>query len=247
MTTERLTQWANLAKIITVLVSIVAFLLGSGFFWNHVWSIPNLVYTILPSYGVGGRSFGGFVVENRGRAAAHGVLIKVIDLGANIEALEIKSDEAVVLQKGGQGAQTIEVWLDRIVPRSSLTIYVLTNQDISLEDHISITAEEGRGVPASSEDPGSRTTFIFLVTALVAFVLSSSGITLFSINRFRAREMEREVRKKLDDARMARAVRQAMYNDVLQAVARSELDDESKKEFIRLAFETSQKVHADET
>lgn len=248
MAIERLTRWANLAKIVAVLVSVITFTLGGGFLWNHVWHVPNLVYTILPSYEVGGQSFSGLVIENRGRDTAHDVLIKIFDLDTEIEALRIESDELATIREGGQGTRGVTIWLDRITDGSSVMVYILTKPGVALEGHISITAEEGRAVPISAKQASSRFASILLVAAISAFILASVGISVFSINYLRDRETRRqlemkarELKLKEAEAEIAARERAIVYEQVIAALKSLALDEDSTREFIRLAFKQAER------
>jgi hypothetical protein len=68
-------KWSGCARILGAGTALVAAcitcagLLGVGnFLYNEVWQSKLLVYTVLPYYDLGGQTFTGLVVENRGRA-----------------------------------------------------------------------------------------------------------------------------------------------------------------------------------
>ena len=151
----RLASWADVAKIVAAFVAVVVALVGSGFVWNELWHIPDLRYTVLPTYEVGGQHFSGLILENRGRAAASGVLLKTSGLDAPIEALEIQSDELFAVREGGEGEVDVAVWLDRLTRGASITLYLLTSEDVEVEDSLSIMADNGPAKPVGGDNSSS--------------------------------------------------------------------------------------------
>lgn len=176
--TEQSSQWANRAKVLApLIVSILGLILGTGFVWNELINIPKLTYSFLPTYEVGGQNFGGLVIENRGRTTAHDVIIKVSDLGVTIDTLRMETNEIAVLQNGGEGEQNATVLLDRMVSGSTLTIYMLTSQSVSLDNHVTVIAEEGRGYSVQAGSRGSEPTLYF-AAAIIAFLVIAGGAFL---------------------------------------------------------------------
>ena len=145
------------------------FVLGAGFIYNEMWRVPNLRYTMLPSYQAANQYFSGLVLENRGRAAANGVLIKVSALGTPIDALEIQSDELFEVREGGEGKESVAIWLDRLTTGASVTVYLLTAEDAGIEDSLTITADRGLARPAASTEPGWSA---LLGAAAIGFMLA---------------------------------------------------------------------------
>jgi len=158
------------APVLSVVVSVVVLLLGGGFFYSHWWNVPDLAYTILPTYALENQSFGGIVVENRGRATAHEVSIRLQDLGSAIDEYEIQSDEPCTVKEGGRGDTELTLWLERMVAGSSVSIYLLTSGPNRF-DNMAVTAEEGAARVASARSESSTISYI-IVPVLVGFALA---------------------------------------------------------------------------
>ena len=265
MTEERLNLAGNLAKIITALLGIVTVALGSGFFWTQVWHIPNLVYTILPSYEVGGQVFGGIVVENRGRASAHNVLFKLSDLNQPIQALKVKSDDVIALREGGEGTPGLIMWSDRVTPGSTTTVYFLSREALSFDDHLTVSFEEGAAIPGSGENPASGRAALTLVGFFGALALTAVISVTYLVNQLKRQQREREAefRRKLAEmeADLRRKERESeidltteartkavqmnqfiipqmmqICSEILGQTKEAGFDQESTREYLRLAF-----------
>lgn len=165
---------ATIAPMLSVVIGLLVLVLGGGFVYNRWFNVPDLAYTILPTYRLQDQSFGGLVVENRGRATAHDVSIRVTDLASNIEQYSIDSDELWTLEEGGTGASGITIWLDRMTAGSSITIYLLTPEPIEL-DGLAVRAEEGPAHPAVAVS--ARESILSILSGAVA----AMAITLISI------------------------------------------------------------------
>lgn len=124
-------------------ILVLTFIFGSGFLYQNLVNVPDVVYTILPTYELGGQSFGGLVVENRGRATGHDVRISLGDLGTSIVQHSVQSDERWIQEEGGAGESTLVLWLDRMITGSSVTVYLLT-QEVARLDGLAVITEEGR-------------------------------------------------------------------------------------------------------
>jgi hypothetical protein len=159
---------ASLAVLMCVLV------LGAVLFWTEFWHVPKLVYTVLPTYDLKGQSIHGLLVENRGREAAHEVVIRVTDLDQPIETFRIKTNEALAGQEADE--RNIAVRLDRMVPGSFVTLYVPTQQAVDLERYLSITADEGRAVPASSQEELNSSLALALMGVIILFLMIIGGV-----------------------------------------------------------------------
>lgn len=164
----------TIVTVIGALGTLLILVFGGGFVYNNWFNVPDLAYTILPTYKLQDQSFGGLVVENRGRATAHDVSIRLTDLASNIEQYSIDSDELCTLKDGGTGASHMTIWLDRMTAGSATTIYLLTLEPIEL-DGVAVRAEEGPGHPAvpvsAREIALSWVTGMLTVMALLATVL----------------------------------------------------------------------------
>ena len=188
MAQPRRDRWANLARmlvvVISLLVSVCVLVIGGAVFWNEIWNIPKLVYTVLPTYVVRDQTVNGVVVENRGQAAAHKVQIRVVDLEEPIQTFTIKTNEAITDKQGDE--RNITVWLDRIVPGSSVTLYIPTDRAGTLKDYFAVTAEEGRAVSASSQEELNSLLVLGLVGVLALFLMIIGGVIGWILARMSA-------------------------------------------------------------
>ena len=118
MSRSNANRWPQFLKIAILTVSLVLavtiFTCGAAIFWSEFWQVPRLVYTVLPTYVIKDQNVNGLVVENRGKEAAHKVLIRVVELDEPIETFTIKTTEAITDQQADE--RNITVWLERIVP-----------------------------------------------------------------------------------------------------------------------------------
>jgi hypothetical protein len=147
----------KLSVAVAVVGSIVAsgaFVLGSGFFYNHWYNVPDVTFTVLPTYALESLSFGGVVVENRGRATAHDVLISLPDLGTTIQEYSVDSVERWSLESGGEQEDNLVLWMDRMTSGSSVTVYLLTSTPSDF-DSVAVTTEEGPGRKAMADSESS--------------------------------------------------------------------------------------------
>jgi len=189
MTKQNPNRWSQLVRVAIVVGSLVVcicvLVCGGVIFWTEFWHAPKLVYTVLPTYDFQGQSVNGLMVENRGREAAHKVVIRVADLDEPIETFRIKTNEELA----GKGAdeRNITVWLDRMVPGSFVTFYIPSEQAVALERHLSVTAEEGRAVSASSEEELNSILALALVGVIIVFLMIIGGIIGWMLARTSAR------------------------------------------------------------
>lgn len=179
----------TIAPIVSAVITLLLLILGGGFVYNNWFNVPDLAYTILPTYELENLSFGGLVVENRGRATAHDVSIRLTDLASSIEQYSVDSDELWALEEGGTGSAGMTIWLDRMTAGSSTTIYLLTSEPIELEG-VAVRAEEGPGHPAAV---GSELESILIGGATTALAALSLFSALSLFQRFRKETEKTEV------------------------------------------------------
>jgi len=152
-------RWSGWAKIIGVVISLVA-LLGFGtFFYDEVWYKKELTYTILPTYDLGDQAFSGLVVENRGQVSLTDVQIILSDLEAPIEVLNMPgAHEPDQVVSGGEGQREVRIVMPRLSKGSSLSIYMLTSAPVTLEEEktIFVSSREtvGRNSAQQKTGPG---------------------------------------------------------------------------------------------
>jgi hypothetical protein len=129
---------------------------------------------VLPTYVVRDQNVAGLVVENRGRQAAHQVSLRVINLDQPIETYTIKTGEQILAKEGDE--RNINVRLERIVPGSAVTLYVPTQEAVALEDHLSISSEEGHAVPASGQQDITGVLALGLIGVIIVLLMIIGGI-----------------------------------------------------------------------
>jgi hypothetical protein len=159
------------ATIVSAVAATAVLVFGGGWVWDQI-AKPKLVYRTLPTYKVGTQNFSGVVVENRGPEAAHGMRVKIADLGATIQELSVESEETPTTEDGGKGTGRLTLWLDRFLGGSAMTIYMITDQPVLLGSKMSIIAEEGRGVPVSEGSEAPPVYFVALGASILAVVAS---------------------------------------------------------------------------
>jgi hypothetical protein len=177
MTRQRAGAGAEYLRVVVVvaagMLALCIIACSAILIWNEFWHVPKLVYTVLPTYVVKEQSVNGLVVENRGRQAAHQVLIRVANLDEPIQTFTIKTGELITAKEGDE--RNIIVRLERIVPGSAVTIYLPTEQPVSLEKYLTVTAEEGAAVPASSQETLNTALALGLVAAVAVLLLIIGG------------------------------------------------------------------------
>jgi hypothetical protein len=180
--TDRWTEFFRVTLVVgSLMVSLCILMLGLLIFWNQLWHVPRLVYAVLPTYVIKDQNVNGLLVENRGHAPAHKVLIRVVDLDQSFQTYTIKTSEQITAKEGDE--HNIAIWLDRIVPGSSVTLFIPTDQAVTLENHLAISAEEGRAVPASSQQKMDSALVFGLVALIGIFLLITGGTIGWALAR----------------------------------------------------------------
>jgi len=153
---------------------IFAVLLGSGimyFLYDNFVNVPDITYRVLPSYELDTASqLGLVVVENRGRATAHDVLIRVYTVSSAIDHYRVETQELWSLVDGGAGDAQLGLWLDRMTSGSTLTVFVQT-LPMGEVDGVAVRSEEGPGRAADEQSmsiPGASVALAAVVGAVVA-------------------------------------------------------------------------------
>lgn len=235
------TTWGNTVEVMMPLVvSILAFALGGGFVWNEFIDVPKLMYAALPAHNIGGQYLNVLVIENRGRATAHDVLVKATDLNTTIKSLGIETDEPATIQSGGEGKRNITIWLDRVTSGSTSTVYMLTDQSLSLDDHLSVTTEGGPGILIQSGEPESR--LPLYITAAIAFIIGT-GISWFLLNYSIYGQRKRALAMGASEARILRTmlkVEAAGKAEILRQLAAAAKDTPLEDSFTEAYQETLQ-------
>lgn len=170
--------WDTLRAVGKVVGPVVILVLGlsvpSGFWYYNWYKVPDITYRVLPAYELESTSQLGFVVvENRGRATAHQVLIRVYTLSSAIDYYRVESQELWSLVEGGAGDAHLALWLDRMTSGSSLTIF-LTTSPMGAVDGVTVVSEEGPGHAAAAQSiatPGLSVAIATILGGLIGSVV----------------------------------------------------------------------------
>jgi hypothetical protein len=196
---------ALLALIALVLLG-ATFWCGSGFYYQR-YNVPDLAYEYIPKFSFQGGSFGGFKLENRGRATAHKVTVNLGDIHTSIQQYEVQSSELWKEEDGGIATRTLVLSLERMASGSSLTILLLTDDQARL-DQVDIPFEEGRAhlAPAPAASQLALLTPAFAGLILVALFVSILTATLGfrSLTTIRMRSLASESLLDLEDMALSK-------------------------------------------
>jgi len=168
--------------LVTVGVLGATFWLGSGFYYQR-YNVPDLTYEYTPKFPIQSGSFVGLKLENKGRATAHKVTVKLGDLHTNIQQYDVQSSELWKKEDGGIATGTLVLSLERMASGSSLTVNLLTDNQAQL-DGLDITSDEGR---AHLTADGAISQLGLLVVPLAGLVVAAIFATsLFATLGFRS-------------------------------------------------------------
>jgi hypothetical protein len=150
MTVLHLRRWAaGLARTVAVLVAVCALILAVEWIWTEL-SPPRIVFgDVFWPFPKERSSLGSLFIQNRGRATARDVLVKVSDLGSEIVRLEIQYDGGWMMRDGGVGADGFALLLYRLWGGSTARVDLSAREAFSLSDRLSVTYEGGEGIPAA--------------------------------------------------------------------------------------------------
>ena len=150
---DKLSQWANIARIAAAITGLISLVLGGGFFYREVWHVSDLRYTVLPTYDMEDMALSGLVVENRGRMPARDVDIVLAGLEHDIERLYMPGahEMADTTWDPNNPIHGTTIEMERLSPGSSLPIYLLTSGPIILAEGetFPISSDRGKARPSS--------------------------------------------------------------------------------------------------
>lgn len=181
--------WAYFFRVFLGVTVVVMLLCGltvvGAVVWNQLWHVPRLVYSVLPTYVVREQNVQGLVVENRGQSAAHDVVIRIVDLEVPIETFTIKTSEVITAKDGDE--RNITVRLERVVPGSSVTLYIPTADPVPIKDFVTITSEEGSATPSTARRDMTEILTIGIIVLSLGFLLLVGGAMGWVLARLSAR------------------------------------------------------------
>jgi hypothetical protein len=162
---DRLNKWTKIASIARPIIALIVLVLGGGFFYSEVWHVPDVTYTVLPTYDLEDIAFSGLVVENRGRRTAHNVHIILADLGNSIERLHMPGPHEKADTTWNPETPTNEaaIEMERLSPGSSLPIYLLTSGPVTLAQGETFAISSDRGNARLSSGPGSSLWLFYVI------------------------------------------------------------------------------------
>jgi hypothetical protein len=195
-------------KVGGFVLAILGFLLGGGFYYNEIWKSKVLTYTLLPRYDLGDQVFSGLVIENRGRVPLTSLEIIFSNLESDIDKFHIPGPhETLEVASGGEGENELFILMPRLSSGVSLAIYMLTPENIYLEEGktFRVTARETVGVPVGQESSGGNTSIILV--SLILWAASMAIIVLVIAAHQWGKQTEKTQKKGGKERRTNRASR----------------------------------------
>lgn len=165
---SKLTNYAIIGGLI---LAIIVFLLGNGFYYNEVYKSKILSYNIFPSYDLGNQFFTGIVIENRGRVLLTDVEVILSDLESDIVKISIPGPhQSINIVEGGEGTKELRTMMPRFSQGTFLHIYIITSEPITLaaEETLFVTSSE---VVGRSSEEISNNPFWQIIPVIIAGVL----------------------------------------------------------------------------
>lgn len=172
-------------KVGGFVIAVLGFLLGGGFYYNEIWKSKVLTYTVLPKYDLGDQVFSGIVIENRGRVPLTSLEIIFSNLDSEIDTLNIPGPhESLEVASGGEGENELFIRMPRLSSGVSLAIYMLTSENIYLEEGktFQITSRETVGAPVGQQSSGVPVS-IFLISFILWIFSLVIAVTVIVANR----------------------------------------------------------------
>jgi hypothetical protein len=148
----------KVAEIVAAVFTVLAFFVGGATLLQW-YTRPRLVYSYSarPEYdSFNAEGLFTLIVENRGRAPAHQVVIKVSDLGSDIAGQVTDSEETAVIIEGGKGHRLVRLQLQRIMGDSTVWAWIYT-ESFAPYAQLYIASDQGRAEPAPYELPQAKT------------------------------------------------------------------------------------------
>jgi hypothetical protein len=171
---DQLSRWADIAKIAAAIIALGALVVNAWGFIRQSRNVPDLRYTILPTYDVKDMAFSGIVVENRGQVPASNVNVILTDLENAIQLLHVPGPygkRAHVDWDPDNPTNEAMIKMDSLPQGLSQPIYLLTNGSVTLAEGETFTVYSDRGKARPSLEPGGREKELY--SWLVTFVAST--------------------------------------------------------------------------
>lgn len=208
----------NWLQIIGTVIGIAGFILGGGFLYNEVWKSKVLTYTVLPNYDLGGQSFSGLVIENRGRAPLTDVRIILSGLEAPIGRLNLPGlHEFAEVVRGGEGQTELHIEMPRFSRGAPpLPIYIVTTDTIALQEGKTFFVSS-KEVAGTSGEKGTTTIW----EPIIVLVIGTVAVSFLIFPRPRTEERLEKIEGQLiiKSARYGATVKGIdYYNDVTDRV-----------------------------
>lgn len=178
MSTTNSTTHANKIpwlQIIPIILGILTFLFGGGYFYNNFINRPVLAYTLLENYDLGSQYFSGVVIENRGNQNQTSISLIISNLSSEIVAINFPgTHESLNITSGGISNNSVTIEMPRLSAGKSLSVYLISAQPMNLNDsNLLLSSLETVGQPSSEivtvASIGTRTaTTISILSAIFA-------------------------------------------------------------------------------
>lgn len=165
---------------ISVAIAFAALIFGGGYFYNEVWNAEIISYRILPPYEVAGTVFNGIVVQNDGRQAVTDLLILSADLPTVIDAIDTPGvHEPAMINDGGVGQSFFNITMPRLSSGSSISVFMIAEEDLLLDKHIIVTSNEVVGKEAKDVSIAQYNRLLRFSYGYLGFILIVGLIMLF--------------------------------------------------------------------
>jgi hypothetical protein len=197
---DQLSQWANIAKIAAAIIALGALAVNAWGFIRESRNVPDLRYTILPTYDVKDMAFSGIVVENRGRTPALNVNVILTDLENVIQLLHVPGPygkKAHIDWDPDNPTNEAMVKMDSLPQGLSQPIYLLTNGSVTLAEGETFTVYSDKGKARLSSELGSSLTWAEIILFAFAF-LGAMTLIVWLENRVVPFMAERSVKRSLE-------------------------------------------------
>lgn len=138
-------------QVIPIILGILTFLFGGGYFYNNFVNRPILAYTLLENYDLGSQYFSGVVIENRGNKNQTSISIIISNLSSEITAINFPgTHESLSITSGGAKNNAITIEMPRLSAGKSLSVYLISSQPMNFNDsNILLSSMETVGQPSS--------------------------------------------------------------------------------------------------
>jgi hypothetical protein len=128
---------------LVLLFLLIALAAAAFYVWQTRYNVPNLFYTLLPSYEIPDViTVSALLVENRGRVGAPNIKIVIQfdgDDAPMIHHMQVASTEGAVTQNGGERHTFAQIEARLIRPHGRIVVYWAAGRDVQPRVHVTST------------------------------------------------------------------------------------------------------------